>query len=47
VPSAEIAFLGLVAIAIVSLLAIRRQHWITGEPEPIAVSLATGSSSIW
>jgi hypothetical protein len=42
VPSFEAAFDALIAIAIVSVLAIRRRHRIAGTVEPVAVSVATG-----
>jgi hypothetical protein len=42
VPSVEIAFDALIAIAIVSVLAIRRDHRNAGTVEPVAVSVATG-----
>jgi hypothetical protein len=42
VPSVEIAFDAFIAVAIVSLLAIRRRHRINRTVEPVAVSVATG-----
>ena len=41
-PGLEAAFDTLIAVAIVSLLAIRRRHRIDGTIEPVAVSVATG-----
>jgi hypothetical protein len=43
VPSAEVGVDALVAIVIVSLLAIQRRHRIRGDHEPIAISMATGA----
>ena len=43
VPSVEVGFDALLAIVILSLLAIQRRHRIRGETEPVAVSLATGA----
>jgi len=42
VPSVEAAFDALIAVAIVSLLTIRRRNRINGTLEPVAVSVATG-----
>ena len=42
-PSVEVGFDALLAIVILSLLAIQRRHRIRGETEPVAVSLATGA----
>ena len=42
-PSVEIGVDALMAIVIVSLLAIQRRHRIRGDAEPAAVSLATGA----
>jgi hypothetical protein len=42
VPSVEAGFDALIAVAIVSVLAIRRRNRIDGTVEPVAVSLATG-----
>jgi hypothetical protein len=42
VPGLEAAFDTLIAVAIVSLLAIRRRHRIDGTIEPVAVSVAIG-----
>ena len=42
-PSVEAGIDALVAIVIVSLLAIQRRHRIRGDGEPAAVSLATGA----
>jgi len=43
VPSAEVGIDALVAIVIVSLLAVQRRHRMRGDVEPIAVSVATGA----
>jgi hypothetical protein len=43
VPSVEVVLDALVAIVIVSLLALQRRHRIRGDAEPIAVSVATGA----
>ena len=42
-PSAEVGIDALVAIVIVSLLAVQRRHRMRGDVEPIAVSVATGA----
>ena len=42
-PSVEVGVDALMAIVIVSLLAIQRRHRIRGDSEPAAVSLATGA----
>ena len=42
-PSAEVGIDALVAIVIVSLLAVQRRHRMRGDAEPIAVSVATGA----
>ena len=41
-PAVEIAFDALVAIAIVSVLAICRRHRIAGTVQPVKVIVATG-----
>jgi hypothetical protein len=41
-PSAEAGFDALIAVAIVSLLAIQRRNRINGTAEPVAVDVATG-----
>jgi hypothetical protein len=41
VPGLEAAFDALIAVSIVSLLAIRRRYRIDGTIEPVAVSVAT------
>jgi len=43
VPSVEVGVDALMAIVIVSLLAIQRRDRIRGDAEPAAVSLATGA----
>jgi hypothetical protein len=42
VPSVEIVFDALIAIAMIALLAIRRRARLAGRAEPVAVSVATG-----
>jgi hypothetical protein len=42
VPSVEAAFDALLAVAIVSLLVLRRRHRIRGTVEPVTASVATG-----